>query len=1270
MMKKIAIIVAISIAALTSGCATTSVNHSHDVWQTWGTDSEMSPKLNEVVNMMAAGEIVQAEQELTRMAGKSDPSADYLRAEVAFIRGEYGVSLDRFADFVALYPDNDLVTAALSRMVNISQNTVERLNWEKISSLRVQEPYAQARLIVLQNKAMRGAPNAPSLSHPSAMPLVKWHWVGPFSSYYYTGFNDIQPFDGDDVLAGKYEYEGRKIEQFQYPIENVMTMAAGKSGIYAAETRIRLDKTTELLLTVQGSQFYSVYIDGKKVLTRDEKDVGRNSILASAFTLTEGEHNIRLRLGLNVSGNSVRHLLAWISPLDGNMADTGLLELDEVSGEIGSKKNVKNVERIDIKSVLGTETSFLPSNAFQAWTSGAMAVADGNAQLADVALNAALKKNPDDQIAKFWQALRYRNDADLDPAVRSEHVIRTIREVGAAAPQMVAALEILMAEFLRQGQPKPALDIWLERKDYMPDNADFYVLAKELAQNIGWTEIAEDYIEKAASKAPDSCRQMAAALKLEARKHAYTSYDALSETLRSCPQIIQFYASLEGNDSPEKVMSDGAVKNVGKDRWLQAMRELASKYPNDTSLRLEALNLRAQDDPEGAAADFIQLLTDTSTGYYTNISADKTLELIDRLRASGKDSVALRVIDKIIESYPVSEIIRNLEWYLKQERPFADLRIDGMQVIKDYLAQEREDAGSSVMILDYAATRIAPDGSKLGLTHQISRVLSKEGKYEIGEINLPDAASVLKIRTIKDGTFEIVEPETIAYKQSVSAPNLEVGDYVEVEYLTFDHATANDSRAVTDIFFYGSEQSPLVRSEYVVEYPQDWAVDIIESGPKNQINMECHPVDAYVRCTAKRENIPVFIGEPNTASSLDLIPSVAFYHQFDWNTVRRSLQETIEKQTRQTPYIEQFYKKIGVPEGDSVWTHARAIYDQVIASIDESESIQSGHDDSATNTITQGIGARSLALKALYDVAGIPSYFALVKSVASPENSDKLPALYNNSFATILVVDTEKGPAYVQPSEDFIPFDYLGLDFQNQTVIPLDMTRDIFTSRVDDTEQLRGEIDIDYVIGPDGAAQAKATEVMRGSRALVMRNFLNTVKNDTDKSEQVIQNSLANSYGRIALTHLEHENLQNNNKPLTLHYHFDIANFADKQDNKLNVISRIFAYNLVNQFAPLPHSERKYPVVVMSDMISKRKLTFRAPAGYSWNLSTLHDLDIATPYGKFSRHTKLDGAALEVSEMIEIKPQRVSLENYPEFRRFCLTVDEAQRTIISAVVKE
>ena len=1246
-MKRYTIAIMIALAALSAGCATTK--SSQGAWHTWPSAQRAESELADIIAKISKGDLEGAETALTPAMCANSPVAAYLHAELAALRGLNATAISRFTDFLTTHPDDTLATSAVVRLKMISGYSVEPLSFDKLKTVRLADPYAAAQLAVLQNIAMRNAPGQSTLSHPTALPLVKWSWIGPFTGFLMTGFEAAQPFDSDPKLADAYTVGSKTLTPFKYAPENRTPMAASFTGIYAAETRIVSDTPQDIMLTVQGAHFYTVFVDNTPVLTRDIKDFGKNATLASTFSIPEGEHLIRLRIALSSTANTTSLIRLWLTPQNGL---DSIRELDDTSGAIPDSSSVKAIARIDNTRLLG-DTSAATGDLLQTWIAAPIAIADGNAQHADAILTEALKKHPDDAVANFWLAMRYSNDKDLAPALRSEKAIALLKQLSTDAPQFALAHEYLMLEYLKQKQPRLALDAWADLKQNLPDTADQAEIMNSLAKALSWTEFAEKFTHDAAKLSPNACALAAREAEYQRINNSYVAFDALPDTVKACPNVIRAYAKTEGNDSQTH-------------DWLADIQKLSDEFPNNASLRMEAINLRAASDPQGALRQFEDLLDSVSRGYYPAFASEDALEFIDRLRAQNLESDADRLLTKLADTFPNDEIFQNMLWQHTLTRPFEDLRIDGMRIIQEYATQDHNDAGSSVMLLDYAATRIAPNGAKLGLTHQISRVLSKEGKNEIGEIYLPDAASVLKIRTIKDGTFEIFEPEAILYKQSTTAPNLAVGDYVEVEYLTFDPPVSNVlPRAVTDAFYFGTNSSPMRRSEYVFEYPKDANVQIVENGPKDQIRTECAPKGDYIRCTASRENIPVFIPEPQSSSPNELIPNIQVYYNYDWNTILSSLSETITRQTRMTPYIKTYFDKLDIPKSSSTWEHARDIYDAVLESIDESESVRNTDDDSATNTVTRGIGSRMVTLKALYDLAGMESYFALVRSVTAMKGSETLPAQYDNSYATMLIVETEKGPAYVQPAEDYVPFDYLGNDFQNQQVIPLD-GRDPYLSRVNDKEAMRARIDISYDIADDGTAKAKSEETIRGTRALVMRNFLTMFKNDHDKAELVVENSLANSYGRVALSRLDHQNLDDKNQPLVIQYDFDIANFADQDNGTLNIISKIFAYNLVAQTAQLSPDQRKYPLIVTNDILSARTLTFHAPDGYTWDLSTIRDVSIDTPFGKYSRTSHIDGKALKIAEMIELLPQRVETEEYAAFRNFCLSVDEAQKIIISA----
>src|SRR6201986_5482919 len=123
------------------------------------------------------------------------------------------------------------------------------------------------------------------------------------------------------------------------------------------------------------------------------------------------------------------------------------------------------------------------------------------------------------------------------------------------------------------------------------------------------------------------------------------------------------------------------------------------------------------------------------------------------------------------------------------------------------------------MVLDRSVMRVFASGAVMTITHEIVRVDSKDAIDRWGEIQVPAGAEILTLRTHKrDGSTR--EPEEIAGKDSISAADLGVGDYVEWEVLE----TEPPSRAfapgfLADRFFFQSFDAPLARSEMTLVVP-------------------------------------------------------------------------------------------------------------------------------------------------------------------------------------------------------------------------------------------------------------------------------------------------------------------------------------------------------------------------------------------------------------------------------------------------------------------
>ncbi len=111
----------------------------------------------------------------------------------------------------------------------------------------------------------------------------------------------------------------------------------------------------------------------------------------------------------------------------------------------------------------------------------------------------------------------------------------------------------------------------------------------------------------------------------------------------------------------------------------------------------------------------------------------------------------------------------------------AAFAIDGRAALKAFDARGANVDGSSVLVVDAAATQAFADGSMVDRIHTVEKVLDQSAVARVAEVQVPQGAQVLALRTLKaDGT--VLEPESLD-KDTVSLPGVGVGDAVEAEYL-------------------------------------------------------------------------------------------------------------------------------------------------------------------------------------------------------------------------------------------------------------------------------------------------------------------------------------------------------------------------------------------------------------------------------------------------------------------------------------------------------
>ena len=203
--------------------------------------------------------------------------------------------------------------------------------------------------------------------------------------------------------------------------------------------------------------------------------------------------------------------------------------------------------------------------------------------------------------------------------------------------------------------------------------------------------------------------------------------------------------------------------------------------------------------------------------------------------------------------------------------------------------------GTAARVLDYSAIRVHEDGSARMLEHEIIGIQSREGIQEHAE-QRPRGVP-LKIRTIKkDG--RILEPEVIEGKPTVTMPHLEVGDYIETEWLVNLRGDGAGGRMFEGPrWFFREEKIPYWRSEFVAISPKNRPLDI-ETGGTGVPAPSISESGALITRRWRVDQSPALPEEPAMAPIQEFLPNV----RIGWGiSLDDAIQRFIDATADETP---------------------------------------------------------------------------------------------------------------------------------------------------------------------------------------------------------------------------------------------------------------------------------------------------------------------------------------------------------------------------------
>jgi hypothetical protein len=582
-----------------------------------------------------------------------------------------------------------------------------------------------------------------------------------------------------------------------------------------------------------------------------------------------------------------------------------------------------------------------------------------------------------------------------------------------------------------------------------------------------------------------------------------------------------------------------------------------------------------------------------------------------------------------------------------------DFAISTKDAIAAYKASARNEEATSVYVLDAATVEVFPDGSMVDRIHTVQKALDQNGISAVAEVTLPPGAQVLHLRTVKaDGT--VLEPEAIAEKDSVSLPGVEVGDFVDVEYL-FAHASRGPIQpGFTAASFYFQ----------LLGQANAWSTYQVVAPAGTKLGVDAHQMTApkvetladgreVFRLALK--NLPPFLVEPQSPPSAnEYLPFVSVGAGTTGNErLLSAYADAFLDRGQLSPELEQFSRETA--RGRSEREKVQALYEAVMARV---RGRDAGLSASASATLAQGRGSRLWLLKAALEAQGIPARLAAVRTFSVDPASYLFPNEALFPYLCVVVTLSSGETLWLDTATRWAPFGELPENAQGDREAYLLPEPGRPLQAVKTPRQKPGpgkEITLQLQVDAAGNLEGEGVEVFRGYEAASLSEALEAWSEE--QRQQAMQGALSRYFRSAELSKLSVELPQKSGAPLLVRYHFRAPGFARVEGKTLTLGPVTFPSQLGRRYVQL--SSRKTPLFLDSTEKSRTRVTVTLPKGYRLN-EPLPSTKVVGPFGACLRTEKATDARLEIEEDVRLEMARIAPAQYGAFSQFAAEVDLLQ----------
>lgn len=862
--------------------------------------------------------------------------------------------------------------------------------------------------------------------------------AGPFGITVLTGFDTTLPAEGRGPMADSYDLgPGRGVVPTRTVtadhgalslVDDAPPEARG-SGTRIIEATLHAPAAGRYVLALGASGSVQISVDGVQVARIDRREHWYGSTIYQPLDLSAGDHELELKVASRIATPS----LVWLlDHADGGYTPEAGLELPrDPEGPLALFVTADVMsdrgDTIGVRELLRTR------------------VVDGSsATLLSLAARVA-------SVDPYVPDTRRADDERRLVALATARDPMAYWAAAQAASLETGDLESLAAQRAVAARFSHMASVQLG-------------LAATLA-SAGYVADADEAVARAEALRPDACAVLSARFSTLASRGRVDQLEPLVTGLLAC-------------DAGSSARLDLLV---GRRDWAGARAELARLAPllDDDTERAIALRIaRAAGERETELRLVAEEEADAEPGQIVIRAADRSY-------AAGHRAEALATIEAEAARAPRrASDLRSLAFALSGHDVMDAWRVDGLDVVRRFEASGRTyDGHAAVLVFDYMVTRVFPDGSALDLVHQIYRVQTAEGVERFGAIDL--AGRVLTVRAIGPGGVTR-EPDSI--ESSTDMPPLEIGDYVEYEFVR-EHAPSWGDAYESEGWVFQNFTSPFDHSEMVFVAPLDMPLTFDVRGPVPPPTVT--EENGLRSSRFVMEQSQPLVAEPNWVANPPLLPSLRAVARVTWQRMYGAVYDGLLGLDVHDPAAARLLEE-EVFEGFSSLSpreQAQHIHRWVM---DNVEPADGAFYSSAPLMVSARRGNRLRVLRYLLEMAGLDARIVYARELSGAPPMEGAPdaEVYPSN---LVEVSLPEGPLFLGTIARGVAYDFLPPSLRGQDAIVIEPALGHVTLPASQGTPSAQRIEGSITIDERGVSHVQLTLAFDGGAAAELRGGIEQI---------------------------------------------------------------------------------------------------------------------------------------------------------------------------------